>query len=381
MKRENRGGAPLLGRFKGNVKIGLIGLPNVGKSSTFNLLSKQSVPAENYPFCTINPNEAKVHVHDARFDHLCKMYQPKSQVPSSMTVVDIAGLVEGAHKGEGLGNAFLSHIQRVDALFHVVRAFDAADVTHVCGDVCPVRELEIISSELRFKDLEKANALKAELERVIARGQGKSLKTNLEVIEKVIELLEQKKWIASYDDWSAQDCEVLNEQCFLTAKQLVYLVNVSERDFLRKKNKYLPKIAEWTQNNLPGPVIPYSVEYEEKLLTGAPDATTPSRLNAVISAGYAALNLIHFFTVGADEVRSWDIRRGMKAPQAAGMIHTDMERGFICADVTKYEDLVEQGSEAAAKAAGKVATRGRTYTVEDGDIMFFKFNPSGGKKK
>lgn len=391
--KKKEEGAPkiLLGKPRGNLKMGLVGLPNVGKSTTFNLLCKQAVPAENFPFCTIDPHEARMTVPDDRFKWMCSHYKPKSEVPATLTIYDIAGLVRGASQGEGLGNAFLSHIQAVDGIYHVVRAFDSEEIIHTDGEVNPERDLATISEELRLKDLDRLTNKVEDMRRACARGQDKTKKAELELLEGILSHLESGKWIASDKAWSAKEIDTLNDYQFLTAKPVVYLVNMSLKDYVRGKNKWLLKIKTWVEENLPGPIVLYSAELEEKLAECESDedrkklceelgAARGSQLHKIIDSGYKALHLMHFFTAGEDEVKCWTIREGTKAPQAAGQIHTDMEKGFICADVFKYDDLVEKGSDAAVKAAGKLATKGKDYVMQDGDIVFFKFNPSGGKK-
>lgn len=380
----------LLGRPGNTLKMGIVGLPNVGKSSTFNLLSKLNVPAENFPFCTIDPNVAKVSVPDSRFDKLCEMWKPKSQVPAVLNVIDIAGLVPGAHEGQGLGNAFLSHIQGVDGIFQVVRAFEDDEITHTEGDVNPVRDLDIISTELCKKDLQLLNKRMEDLDARIKRNNDKDAREEKEVLERVRTLLDAGKWVKS-GDWKARDIEILNTQLYLTAKPSVYLVNLSIKDFKRKANKWLGKIQDWVNANGGGPIIPYSVEYEQQLMDAKekneenkeneikPDS--PSAMSKIIKTGYKILDLIYFFTAGEDEVRCWTVRQGAKAPQAAGVIHTDFEKGFICAEVMKYEDFVEAGSETECKAQGKLRQQGKEYVVNDGDICFFKFNVSSSGKK
>jgi len=381
----------LLGRPKGNLKMGLVGLPNVGKSTTFNLLSKQSVPAENFPFCTIDPHEARMNVPDERFMWLCNLFKPKSEVAATLTVFDIAGLVPNASKGEGLGNAFLSHIQAVDGIYHVVRAFENDDIIHTEGEVNPVKDLETISNELRFKDIERCEALISDLEKVLKRAPSdKQKKEELAVLQEILQHMQGGKWI-SEGDWKYAQVEIINLHTFLTAKPVVYLVNMSEKDFIRQKNKFLPKIKQYVDEHIPGPMIPFSAEFENKLAQMESEeaklnyikevGAQKSMIDKIIKTGYSALKLIHYFTCGEDEVKCWTIREGTKAPQAAGIIHTDFERGFICAEVYKYTDLVEQGSEANVKAAGKYMTKGKDYVIEDNDIVFFKFNVTASGKK
>lgn len=387
-KKKDESGAPkvLLGRHKGNLRMGLVGLPNVGKSTTFNLLSKQSVPAENFAFCTVEPHEARMSVPDDRFKWLCELYKPKREVPATLTIYDIAGLVPGAHEGAGLGNSFLSHIQAVDGIFHVVRAFENSEIAHTEGDVDPIRDLKIISDELRLKDVQRLTERVNDLSRQVSRGQDKTKKSELEVLEQVLAHLNDGKWISSKTDWPLKSIEILNDYQFLTAKPVIYLVNLSERDFTRQKNKWLNGINTWVNENLPGPIIPFSAELENTLadMTSEQDKLKyltdhnikGNQISKIVHAGYKALNLIHFMTSGEDEVKCWTIRNGTKAPQAAGQIHTDMEKGFICADVMTFQDLQDKGSESAVKAAGKLMTKGKEYVMEDGDIVYFKFNPA-----
>ncbi|KAK2196055.1 bifunctional Ribosome-binding ATPase YchF-Obg-like ATPase 1/TGS-like/YchF [Babesia duncani] len=379
----------LLGRPKNNLKMGLVGLPNVGKSTTFNLLSNQSVPAENFPFCTINPHEAVINVPDDRFKHLCKVFEPKKETAACLSIFDIAGLVRGAHKGEGLGNAFLSHIDAVDGIYHVVRAFDDDDIVHTDGEVNPINDLDTINQELILKDLDKVTKAIVEVDKVYQRNQKiKAKKEELDTLIKVKEQLEASKWV-SHANWKSSEVTIINEYNFLTAKPVVYLVNLSEADFIRQKNKWLAKIAKWVADNNPGPVVPYSAQFEQSLEAfDTPEALENylkdkkgacSKIDKIISVGYSALNLLHYFTCGPDEVRCWTIRNGTKAPQAAGVIHTDFERGFICAEVYNYTDIVEYKSEAGVKANGKYLQKGKDYVVQDGDIIFFKFNVTNKK--
>lgn len=385
---------PLIGRMGVNLKIGILGLPNVGKSTFFNVLTKNAAPAENFPFCTIDPNESRVPVPDKRWEFLCDFFQPASKVPAYLNVVDIAGLVKGAHEGKGLGNAFLSNINACDAMFHVVRAFSDEEIVHVEGEVDPSRDLQIIYDELRLKDLEYVKKQLEPMERLVVRGGGdKKKKEEYDVLKKVEALLEEKKWV-KVAHWDAKEIEVLNQHLFLTSKPVIYLVNLSEKDYIRKKNKWLVRIKEWVDANDPGAlVIPLSCALELKLADMATDEEkgeylkevgTTSILEKVIVNGYKSLNLVYFFTSGKDEVKAWTIQLGTKAPQAAGRIHTDFEKGFIMAEVMNFEDFKEAGSEAACKAAGKYKQKGRDYVVADGDIIFFKFNAGAGltgKKK
>ncbi|EAS04323.1 GTP-binding protein YchF (macronuclear) [Tetrahymena thermophila SB210] len=369
-----------LGRPGNTLKMGIVGLPNVGKSTTFNLLSNLNIPAENYPFCTIDPNLAKVFVDDERFDKLCEIHKPKSKVPATLSIMDIAGLVPGASKGEGLGNAFLSHIRETDAIYHVVRAFDDPEITHTENEVNPVRDMQIISDELVYKDQEILGKRLEEVNHKINRFNDKDAKEEKEILDKVDALLKAKKWVRTAD-WNATEVDILNKYMFLTSKPVVYLVNLSSEDYMRKKNKWLVKIKEWITTNCPGEIIPYSADHEKQILEGKQDSKT-SMMSRIIKTGYKVLDLIYFFTAGPDEVRAWTVRAESRAPQAAGVIHTDFEKGFICAEIMKYDDFIAAGSENAVKAEGKYYQKGKEYVVQDGDIIFFKFNVSkDGKKK
>lgn len=388
-KKEEVPKKVLLGRPGNTLKMGIVGLPNVGKSTTYNLLSKLQVPAENYMFCTIEPNKAKVEVPDSRFDKLCEIYKPKSKVPASLTILDIAGLVKGASQGQGMGNSFLSHIQSVDGIFHVVRAFDDEEVQHYEGEVDPIRDLDIIQHELMEKDRALFEKTLEDLEKVISRTNNKDSKEEKEVLDKVVELY--KKGLNVRDgEWNYKEIDILNKFLFFSSKPVVYLVNISEPDYIKKKNKWLGKIQAWINSHGGGKIIPYSVAYELKysqLQTQeekdkyVKESGAESSLGKIINAGYYALDLIHFFTSGEDEVKCWTIRKGLKAPGAAGVIHTDFERGFISAETMKYDDLLALGTESEVKKEGKVRTEGKNYEVNDGDIIYFKFNVSDPKKK
>ncbi|CAH1960897.1 unnamed protein product [Acanthoscelides obtectus] len=331
----------------------------------------------------------RVPVPDERFDYLCEYFKPLSKVPAFLNVVDIAGLVKGASEGQGLGNAFLSHISACDAIFHLCRAFEDDDVTHVEGEVNPVRDLDIIAEELRLKDEDTLMKNLEKLERTVGRGADKKLKPEYDTLVKIKSVLVDEKKHIRFGDWDSKDIEVLNKYLFLTSKPALYLVNLAEKDYIKKKNKWLIKIKEWVDKNDPGShIIPFSGAFEQKLLEEYSDPAlrkkfleehnTTSALDKIIVQGYKALQLEYFFTAGPDEVKAWTIQKGTKAPQAAGKIHTDFEKGFIMAEVMKFIDFKEEGSEAACKAAGKYRQQGRNYVVEDGDIIFFKFNAGAG---
>ncbi|EJD49691.1 cytoplasmic protein [Auricularia subglabra TFB-10046 SS5] len=378
----------ILGRPSNNLKVGVVGLPNVGKSSFFNVLSKTDLgKAANFPYATLEPEVARVLVPDPRFDWLSQVYKPKSEVPAHLTITDIAGLTAGASTGAGLGNAFLSHVRAVDGIFQVVRAFDDAEVTHVEGDVDPVRDLEIIANELRLKDTEWAEK---ELDVLAKRGRSlgnssladKARKEEIATKERILKCLKEDKRDVRKGDWNAKEIEIVNELNLLTAKPVTYLVNLSEKDYIRKKNKWLPKIKAWVDEHTPGDlIIPFSVAFEERLSQLESDEAraeeekkvgATSALGKITHAGYASLDLIRYFTCGPGEVRAWTIRRGTKAPQAAGVIHSDFENKFVCGEIMAFEDLKEHGSEAAVKAAGKLRQQGKPYEMVDGDIAYWK---------
>ncbi|VVT49693.1 uncharacterized protein SAPINGB_P002396 [Magnusiomyces paraingens] len=376
----------LLGRPGNNLKSGIVGLANVGKSTFFQAITRCPLgnPA-NYPFATIDPEEARVIVPSPRFDKLCEMYKPASEVPAHITVFDIAGLTKGAHAGEGLGNAFLSNIRAVDAIFQVVRCFDDAEIIHIEGDVDPVRDLQIILDELRLKDMEFVLKHLEGVEKIVKRG-GQSLevkqkKEEKAFVEGLYKYLEDGKRIAN-GNWTPKEVEIINSMLLLTAKPAIYLINLSERDYIRKKNKNLIAIKEWVDANSPGDVIiPFSVSLEERLSHMETDAEreeelkklgTTSALPKIIVIMRKTLHLISYFTCGPDEVREWTIREGTKAPQAAGVIHNDLMNTFILAQVTKYNDLVELGDDNAVRAAGKLMQKGKDYVVEDGDVIYFR---------
>ncbi|KAF7312138.1 Obg-like ATPase 1 [Mycena indigotica] len=392
----------LLGRPGNNLKIGIVGVPNVGKSSFFNVLSRDrsgkgsklslrhhkvsySPVSRTNSNTTDSPEEARIPVPDPRFDWLCDLYKPASRVPAFLTCIDIAGLTAGASTGAGLGNAFLSHVRAVDGIFQMVRAFDDAEVIHVDGDVDPIRDITTIQTELRLKDIEWTEKAIDTLKKG-SRALGntsladKAKKEELATVEKVLQHLNDGK-IVRKGDWSNKEIDVINGLMLLTARPITYLVNLSEKDYARKKNKWLPKIKAWIDENNPGDLlIPFSVAFEEKLaplnaeekeeVQKAVGAT--SALGKITQAGYASLDLIRYFTCGPDEVRAWTIRKGTKAPQAAGVIHSDFENKFVCGEIMSYDDLKEQGSETAVKAAGKVRQQGKPYEMVDGDIAYWK---------
>ncbi|KAI1329673.1 P-loop containing nucleoside triphosphate hydrolase protein [Xylariaceae sp. FL0255] len=390
----------LLGRPGNNLKAGIVGLANVGKSTLFQAITKCSLgnPA-NFPYATIDPEESRVIVPDDRYDWLCAKYSPKSRVPAHLTVYDIAGLTRGASTGAGLGNAFLSHIRAVDAIFQVVRCFDDAEIIHVEGDVNPVRDLDIIAEELRSKDIEFTEKALENQKKLTRRGgqslEMKKAKEEEAVIEKVLNWLLDGKDVRK-GNWSPKEfclltdfqVEVINTLLLLSAKPVVYLVNLSEKDYTRKKNKHLGGIGEWMKEHAAGdPILPISICFEERLTHFGSDEEVAeeckklgieSALPKVVTTMRKALHLGSFFTTGTDEVRQWTIRNGTKAPQAAGVIHTDFEKTFIQAVVYNFSMLKELGDEAEVKAKGKVMTKGKDYVVEDGDILLIKAGAAKG---
>ncbi|WOO78429.1 Obg-like ATPase 1 [Vanrija pseudolonga] len=380
----------ILGRPGNNLKIGIVGVPNVGKSSFFNTLSKTDLgKAANFPYATIDPEEARIPVPDERFDWLVEVYKPQNKIPAFLTCIDIAGLTAGASTGAGLGNAFLSHVRAVDGIFQMVRAFDDAEVIHVDGDVDPVRDMQTISTELRLKDIEWVEKAIEVLKKAV-RSTGsvsladKAKREELATVERIHAHLLADKDVRK-GQWTNKEVEIINGLTLLTAKPITYLVNLSERDFVRRKNKYLPKIKAWIDENNPGDqLIPFSVSLEERLVALSEEEAAeegdklglgkknPSQLGKITTAGYASLDLIRYFTCGPQEVRAWTVRNGIKAPAAAGVIHSDFENKFVCGEIMSYKDLKEHGSEAAVKADGKLRQQGKTYEIVDGDICYWK---------
>jgi len=382
-KNQEEEGKVLLGRPGNSVSIGVVGLPNVGKSLLFNIISGQQVSSENYPFCTIDPSKATVHVPDDRWNFLCEQYKPRKRCGAVLQAWDIAGLVRGAHEGHGLGNEFLSNIGACDAIYHCVRAFSDKKIEHVDGDVDPIRDLETISGELRMKDIALVTVHLEKVDKLAQRSNDKKLKAEVEVIKRVLALLHDGGDVRN-GEWTNADVPCINKMNLFSAKPVVYLVNVSKKGWCGKGSKWLKPIKKWVKANDKGAkVIPFSARFEEEYMNleteeekkkFLEDNETKTHIPKIIWAGYKALNLIHYFTCGEDEVKCWTIRKGTMAPQAAGVIHSDFEKGFIAAETMAYEDYVKFGSEVECKNNGKYKVNGRNYVVADGDIMYFKFN-------
>ncbi len=362
------------------LKCGIVGLPNVGKSTLFNCLSSAKAQSANFPFCTIEPNVGTINVPDSRLEKLEELVNPQKVVPNTMEIVDIAGLVKGASEGEGLGNQFLGNIRETDAILHVVRCFDDGNIVHVDGSVDPVRDKETIDIELQLKDLETVQK-RVERSKKVAKSGDKDAKKQVELFEKVVATLEQGKSVRTIE-FSEDEQLIVNELNLITSKPVMYVCNVDEAA-LKGGNDYVNQIKAIAKEEKAG-VIMVSAQleadiaelddYEERQLFLEDAGLKEPGVNKLIREAYSLLNLSTYFTAGEKEVRAWTIKVGMTAPQAAGVIHTDFEKGFIRAEVIKYDDYVEYGSESACKEAGKLSVEGKDYVVGNGDVMHFRFN-------
>ncbi len=365
-----------------SLKCGIVGLPNVGKSTLFNCLSNAKAQSANFPFCTIEPNVGVISVPDDRLTKLVEMCNPRSTVPATVEIVDIAGLVKGASKGEGLGNKFLANIRETDAILHVLRCFDDDNITHVDTTVDPVRDMEVINYELQLKDLETVESRLAKTEKAAKAGGDKAAKMQLEVLNAYKEALEQGKPARSVTIEGKEEEKFARELFLLTNKPVLYVCNVDDsaavagnayveavRSAIAGEEADLMIVAAKTESE-----IAELDTWEERQEFLEEIGLSESGVSRLIRAAYALLDLQTYFTAGPDEVRAWTFLRGTKAPQAAGIIHTDFEKGFIRAEVIKYDDYVSLGSETAVKEAGKMGVEGKEYVVQDGDIMHFRFN-------
>ncbi|WP_265730938.1 redox-regulated ATPase YchF [Staphylococcus haemolyticus] len=359
---------------------GIVGLPNVGKSTLFNAITKAGALAANYPFATIDPNVGIVEVPDSRLNKLTEMVKPKKTIPTTFEFTDIAGIVKGASKGEGLGNKFLSHIREVDAICQVVRAFDDENVTHVSGCVNPLDDIEVINMELVLADLESVEKRLPRIEKM-ARQKDKTAEMEMRILSRIKEALENGDPVRSLD-FNEEDQRYVNQAQLLTSKKMLYIANVGEDEIGDEDNDKVKAIREYAAKE-DSEVIVISAKIEEEIATLDDEdremfledlGIEEPGLDVLIRTTYDLLGLSTYFTAGVQEVRAWTFRQGMTAPQCAGIIHTDFERGFIRAEVTSYDDYVEHGGEQGAKEAGKQRLEGKEYIMQDGDIVHFRFN-------
>ena len=364
-----------------SLTAGIVGLPNVGKSTLFNAITKKHILAANYPFATIDPNVGVVTVPDKRLDFLNNLYEPKSLVPTTFEFTDIAGLVKGASKGEGLGNQFLSHIREVDAIVEVVRCFEDKNIIHVENDIDPIRDIEIINVELMLSDLEIVDARIGRIEKKAIQTKDKDLLKELDILKRIKNGLEGNIPVRRLDI-SDDDMKIINSFRLITAKPIIYMANISEEDLVSDGNMYVDKIREYAKAEN-AKVITVSAKIEEELSELDDEerdmflsdlGVSSGGLDKLIQATYSLLGLATYFTAGKDEVRAWTFKKGMKAPECAGIIHTDFEKGFIRAEVMGYDDLEKYGDEKKVREAGRVRLEGKEYLMQDGDICYFRFN-------
>ena len=364
-----------------SLTAGIVGLPNVGKSTLFNAITNQKILAENYPFATIEPNVGVVTVNDERMNKLKEMYNPKKFIPTAYEFTDIAGLVKGASKGEGLGNKFLSHIRETDAIVEVVRCFDDGKIIHVDGDIDPIRDIETINLELAIADLDIATA---RLEKVAKKARTTKNKEDLvevEALEKAKKTLEEGKALRQVD-FTSDELLSIKSFSFLTIKPIIYVANIKEDDIDKPDNEYVKKVQEYAEKENSG-VVTLCAKVEEDLSELEEDEKkemlemlnmSESGLDKLVAETYKILGLRTFFTVGPDEVRAWTFKEGTNAKKCAGIIHTDFERGFIKAEIMSYDDLIKYGTELKVKENGKLRLEGKDYIMQDGDIVYFRFN-------